>query len=266
VVAGPPAVPEFGAVILAGGRGTRLGEADKPGLSVGGVPMAATVAAAVADAGARQVVLVGPDRPGLAASLGARLPAGLAVTREDPPGAGPVPALRAGLALIATPWVAVLAADLPFLHGAAVAGLVRAATGSDDPAAVTGGAAGAVVADADGAVQWLAGCWRTERLRAALAGYPGASLRGLLGPLRPAVVRGAGRAGGPSPWLDCDTPADLAAARSRLAAGPGGTCDDDAGESEAAPEEAARRLADLAARWPRPAAEPGEQPGGQPAP
>jgi molybdopterin-guanine dinucleotide biosynthesis protein A len=194
-------VPDFGAIILAGGRATRLGRADKPGLIVGNAPMAVTVAAAAADAGARQVVLVGPDRPGLAA----RLPGGLAVTREDPPGSGPVPALRAGLALIGTPWVAVLAADLPFLHGAAVAELARAAA--------AGGAAGAVVADADGALQWLAGCWRTERLRAALEQYPGASLRGLLGPLRPTVVRGAGPGAGPSPWLDCDTPADLAAAR-----------------------------------------------------
>jgi molybdopterin-guanine dinucleotide biosynthesis protein A len=198
-------VPEFGAIILAGGRATRLGRADKPGLIVGDAPMAVTVTAAVADAGARQVVLVGPDRPGLAASLTARLPGGLAVTREDPPGSGPVPALRAGLALIGTPWVAVLAADLPFLHGAAVAELAGAAA--------AGGEAGAVVADADGVVQWLAGCWRTERLRAALEQYLGASLRGLLGPLRPAVVRGAGPGAAPSPWLDCDTPADLAAAR-----------------------------------------------------
>ncbi len=235
--------PEFGAIILAGGRATRLGRADKPGLIVGDAPMAATVTAAVVQAGARQVVLVGPERPELAASLIGRLPAGFAacrglpagltVTREDPPGSGPVPALRAGLALTGTPWVAVLAADLPFLHGEAVAELVRAAA--------AGGQAGAVVADADGALQWLAGCWRTEPLRAALDGYPGASLRGLLGPLRPVVVSSAGPAGRPSAWLDCDTPADLAAAR---AWPPGGaaarptrasrTPDDDAGESEAA--------------------------------
>ena len=59
--------------------------------------MAGAVASAVAAAGVRRVVLVGPARPELA-GLATTLPGGLAVTREDPPGSGPVPALRAGLA------------------------------------------------------------------------------------------------------------------------------------------------------------------------
>ena len=71
-----------------------------------------------------------------------------------------------------------------------------------------------------GAEQWLAGCWRTDRLGAALAAYRGSSLRGLLAPLRPALIRDAGPADGPPPWLDCDTPAELAAARAWLAARP----------------------------------------------
>jgi molybdopterin-guanine dinucleotide biosynthesis protein A len=147
------------------------------------------------------VILVGPGRP--------EVPAGLIVTREDPPGAGPVPALRAGLAAVRAPWAAVLAADLPFLRGDHLRALVAAAVNSGC----------AVAADESGAAQWLAGCWPAEALRQALAGYQGSSLRGLLGPLRPFLVRDAGPADGPSPWLDCDTPADLAAARAWLARG-----------------------------------------------
>ena len=211
--------PAFDVIILAGGRGTRLGGADKPGLVVGSATMAATAARAAAAARARQIILVGPDRPDVAAAVGPAAGGGAArgewwpaliVTREDPPGGGPVPALRAGLARAAAPWVAVLAADLPFLSADRLLGLLAAG------AAVA--AAGAVVMDESGAAQWLAGCWRTERLGSALAAYQGASLRGLLGPLRPVLVRDDGPPDGPSPWLDCDTPADLAAARDWLAA------------------------------------------------
>jgi molybdenum cofactor guanylyltransferase len=197
--------PDFDAVILAGGRGTRLGGADKPGLTVGASTMAASVAAAAVTAGAGQVVLVGPPRADLA-MICAPLPGGLTVVREEPPGAGPVPALRAGLTRVRSPWVALLAADLPFLRGADISSLLAAATRDSS--------AGVVMADAEGTPQWLAGCWQTAGLRAALLEYRGSSLRGLLGPLRPALV---GPAAPPSreppPWLDCDTPAELAAAR-----------------------------------------------------
>jgi molybdopterin-guanine dinucleotide biosynthesis protein A len=192
-------------VILAGGRGTRLGGADKPGLTVGSSTMAASVASAAVTAGAGQVILVGPPRADLA-MICAPLPAGLTVVREEPPGAGPVPALRAGLTRVRSPWVALLAADLPFLRGADVSSLLAAAIG--------GTGVGAVLADADGTPQWLAGCWPTAGLRAVLPEYRGSSLRGLLGPLRPALIGPAAtRSREPPPWLDCDTPAELAAAR-----------------------------------------------------
>jgi molybdopterin-guanine dinucleotide biosynthesis protein A len=234
--AGPP---PFDAIILAGGRGARLGGADKPGLVVGRSTMAVTTARAAVTAGARRLILVGPERPDVAA-VAAPAGAALVVTREDPPGGGPVPALRAGLAQAAAPWVAVLAADLPFLRGDQVRALVAAAA--------RGSSAGAVIADESGAEQWLAGCWRAGRLATALAAYPGRSLRGLLRPLSPVLVREAGRPGAPSPWLDCDTPAELAAARAWLAAPaaapvpspagaapPGGTGPGAAGAGAAAP-------------------------------
>jgi molybdopterin-guanine dinucleotide biosynthesis protein A len=178
----------YDAVVLAGGGARRLHGADKPGLLVGGRPLVAWVGAAVADAG--RLVLVGPERP--------ELPRAVTV-REDPPGGGPVPALRAGLTRVRAPWVAVLAADLPFLRGPDVDGLWRGADGRP----------GAVLVDAEGRPQWLAGVWRTADLRAALAVYRGSSLRGLMDPLDPVRVRAAGER---PAWYDCDTRPDVEAA------------------------------------------------------
>ncbi len=179
-------------IILAGGGARRLGGRDKPGLIVGGRTLLETVIAA--GAGARQVVVVGPPRAGIE---------GVTFVSEEPPGAGPVPALRRGLAEVSAPWVAVLAADLPFLRQAHVLGLRAAA----------GGGNGAVLADDSRRPQWLAGYWRTAALRRALDRYDGDSLRGLLGPLGPAIVRLDPAPGEPPPWLDCDTPEDLERAR-----------------------------------------------------
>ena len=180
-------LPPFGAIILAGGRGRRLGGADKPGLRVGGSTLAGIVVSASVAAGARQVVVVGPDRPELA-PLTAGLPGGLTVLREDPPGSGPVPALRCGLAAVREPRAVVLAADLPFLlarHLRMLRDAVdqpgelaeRSGAGSADPA-------GAVFADAEGSPQWLTGCWRTAVLRPGAGGVPGG-----------VAARGAGGAG-----------------------------------------------------------------------
>ena len=208
--------PEFDAIILAGGRGTRLGGTDKPGLVVGAESMAAAVARAAVAAGARRVILVGPGRPDLAAIVA---PEALLLAREEPPGAGPVPALRAGLREARAPWVAVLAADLPFLRAGHLRALLDAATvdsGRGRPVSTgirSEPARGALLADDTGRAQWLTGCWSAAGLRAALAAYDGSSLRGVLGPLDPVLVRWRPAAGEPPPWLDCDTPDALAAAR-----------------------------------------------------
>ncbi|HEY1616499.1 MAG TPA: NTP transferase domain-containing protein [Streptosporangiaceae bacterium] len=217
------------AIVLAGGVAARLGGIDKPGLVIGTASLLAAVAGAAAGAGARRIIVVGPERPGVAELIAA---AGgqLMMTREDPPGAGPVPALRAGLALAEASWVALLAGDMPFLRPGHLRDLLDAAGYGPDNAAPgdrrgrtasgkrptwargAGEPAGAVLLDDEGQRQWLAGCWRTAVLRAALADYDGRSLRGLLGPLEPTLVRSAAGDGAP-PWLDCDTPADVAAAR-----------------------------------------------------
>lgn len=177
----------YDAVILAGGRARRLGGADKPGTPVGGRPLIAWAAGAVARAG--RIVIVGPARPELPDAV---------VVCEDPPGSGPVPALRAGLAEVRAPWVTLLAADLPFLRTEHVTKLLEVAREHGR---------GAILVDGDGREQWLAGVWPAEALRGALARYRGASLGGLLGPLRPKPL---GLAEGlRPPWFDCDTPADI---------------------------------------------------------
>ncbi|MET8305715.1 NTP transferase domain-containing protein [Micromonospora sp. NPDC005173] len=105
----------YAAVVLAGGAARRMGGVDKPALPVGGRPMRDRVLAAVADAAPR--VLVGPADA---------VPDGVRVTREDPPGGGPVAATAAGLALLdpGTTLVALLAADLPLLTRAAIGELL----------------------------------------------------------------------------------------------------------------------------------------------
>jgi molybdopterin-guanine dinucleotide biosynthesis protein A len=184
-------------VILAGGGARRLGGRDKPGLTVGGRTLIGSVVSAGVAAGAGRVIVVGPPRPGLG---------DVVFVREDPPGAGPVPALRRGLAEVTEPWVAVLAADLPFLRISDFSLLLGSAASGT----------GAVLVDDGGRPQWLAGCWRTAALRAALDEFDGNSLRGLFGPLEPAMVRPDPVPGEPPPWLDCDTPEDVERVRSWL--------------------------------------------------
>ena len=193
-----PAAPPYDAVVLTGGRSSRLGGVPKPELRVGGRTMAERVLAAVRDAD-RSIVVGRPVRD---------VPVDL-VTREEPSGGGPVAALAAGLVGVRAPTVAVLAADLPFLDAATVREL-RAALAADPLAAA------ALLVDAEGRDQPLCAVWRTGALRAALTavgGPAGVPVRAVVAAAPGPVVRLAGDREGPPPWFDCDTPADLAAAR-----------------------------------------------------
>jgi molybdopterin-guanine dinucleotide biosynthesis protein A len=185
-------LPPYTAVVLAGGRAARLGGQAKPQLEVGGRTMLAAVLTAVDDAERR--VVVGPPQPA---------PDDVVLLRERPPGGGPVAALRAGLPAVTTDVVALLAGDLPFLTAALVRDL-RTALADD----------GVLVVDATGRDQFLLGVWRTDALRSAVAGVAApTSLRKVLAPLTVHRLRPVVPPGEPPPWVDCDTPADLAAAR-----------------------------------------------------
>lgn len=190
---------DFGAVVLSGGAGRRMGGPTKPLRPVGGRPMRDRVLDAVADAYPR--VVVGPVDPGL--------PSDVRVTREQPPGGGPVAAVAAGLARLdpGTSTVALLAADLPLLTGADLHPL-------RDRLAAHPAVDGVCYLDRDGRRQTLCGVWRVASLRAALdriAGrrgdLAGAALRELLADLVVAEVGWAGD--GLPPWYDCDTGDDV---------------------------------------------------------
>ncbi|GIJ47273.1 molybdenum cofactor guanylyltransferase [Virgisporangium aliadipatigenens] len=202
----------YAAIVLAGGGGRRLGGPAKPTLEVAGVSMLARVLDAVADAAIR--VVVGP------AELEGLLPDGVVLTREEPPGGGPVAALWAGLSALdgepaqarpeAGGLVAVLAADLPLLTRGAVGLLLRAVSA---PAA-GGERDGAVFVDGDGRQQFLCGAWAVPALRTRLghlAPHAGLSLRQAFAPMRVAEV--VAPPGTPPPWYDCDTAEELAEAR-----------------------------------------------------
>lgn len=193
-------LPPYAAVVLAGGRAARLGGQAKPQLEVGGRTMLSVVLAAVSDAEHR--IVVGPPQPA---------PDDVVQVREQPPGGGPVAALRAGLPEVRTDVLALLAGDLPFLTAELVGQLRSRLTGD-----------GVLVVDDTGRDQLLLGVWRTAALRSAVADSAGpTSLRKVMAPLAVRRLRPAVPAGTPAPWLDCDTPADLARAR-QLARGASG--------------------------------------------
>ncbi|GAA2811623.1 molybdenum cofactor guanylyltransferase [Crossiella cryophila] len=180
------------AVVLAGGRASRLHGVDKPALRLGGRSLLDHALDAVA--AAERVVVVGPQRT---------VTRPVSWTREEPVGSGPLAALGAGLSRLSTSegLVAVLAADQPGVTAATVSRL-RAALSEVD------GADGALLVDA-GRRQWLTGVWRIGALRAAMPEHlAGAALRALFGGLTVVEVPADVREG-----RDVDTPEDLAAWR-----------------------------------------------------
>ncbi|MFF8989733.1 NTP transferase domain-containing protein [Streptomyces sp. NPDC014983] len=192
------APPPYDAVVLAGGAARRLGGADKPGVRVGGRALLDRVLTACA--GARTTVVVAAPRTTVRPVRWAR---------EEPPGAGPVAALAAGLRHTTAEHAVALSADLPFLRPATLHRLLAAL---DDT-----GADGALLTDADGRDQPLVAAYRTAALRRELAalaaahdGLTGLPLRRLTGALRLTRV--------PDPYasFDCDTWDDIVNARTRI--------------------------------------------------
>ncbi|TFD74003.1 molybdopterin-guanine dinucleotide biosynthesis protein [Cryobacterium fucosi] len=193
-------------IVLAGGRGSRLGGALKPAIEVAG----RTLLSRVLDARglARRVVVVGPDTARDAAGPHS---APLIWALEDPPFGGPVAGIVAGLAALdqaapgqaaaadsdaeGTPWLLVLACDLPWAADAARL-LVGAAAdlGPGSPHLD-----GFHLVDAGGREQWLAGIYRGEALREGVrrlgSEARGASVRQLLSGLSLRGIRDTERAG-----------------------------------------------------------------------
>ena len=158
-----PGLTSFAAIILAGGRASRLGGADKASIELRGRTLLERTLDAVIDAA--EVVVVGHQVP-------TERPVTFVV--EDPRHGGPVAGLLTGRdsLLRRTPSLAVLAVDMPHVTTATVRRLYDAALGHD----------GAVLTDPDGRRQ-LAFVVSTARLDAERPGREeqhGRSLRSLL--------------------------------------------------------------------------------------
>jgi len=159
---------EFDAIILAGGRSSRLGGVPKSGLIY---DRATLLERSLRAAGAaRRTVVVGPDPGGL--------PGGVLTCREEPPFAGPAAAIAAGLAALAAdhasrhaaaaPYTLVLACDMPRSAGA-VRALAEALAASAAGTPERGGADGVMAVSADGRKQPLAGFYGTAVLQRSVA-------------------------------------------------------------------------------------------------
>jgi molybdopterin-guanine dinucleotide biosynthesis protein A len=146
---------DFNALILAGGRSSRLGGVPKQGLVFQGATLLQQSLAAAS--GAFRTVIVGPD-PGA-------LPAGVLSCREQPEFAGPAAAVAAGLDALARAgneqtYTLVLACDMPRVSAA-----VRALRKPLDDGELGGD--GLMACGEDGRPQHLAGFYRTGVLKKA---------------------------------------------------------------------------------------------------
>ena len=206
------------AIVLAGGRSSRLGGVDKASLRIDGERLVDRVVAAIRDRGISQPIVVGPPSV---------IPETAVGVREDPPFSGPLAALAAALPLVdpAATSVLLLSCDLAFPEQVltALAQEIDERSASETAPADTGDAPvrtkvlsgrseALVLEDPDGRAQWLAGWYPLAGLREGLAAL-GTSVENR--PLRAAFtkltvlpVSVARRT-----VHDIDTPADLEQAR-----------------------------------------------------
>jgi molybdopterin-guanine dinucleotide biosynthesis protein A len=190
----------FDAVVLAGGRGRRLGGTDKAEVMLAGRALIDRVLDAAALA--RSTVIVGPPRHGRH---------GVSSVLEEPPGGGPVAGLWAGVDVLDRRHphddaaVLVLACDVP-LASRAVPGLLAALVGDSRND-------GAHLVDTDGRAQSLVAIYRRAPLRAGLERLPGRgrSMGQLLAGLTLTPVMDAGGDG-----MDADTWDDVATLGARI--------------------------------------------------
>ena len=172
-----------GAILLAGGRASRMGGVAKPLLEIGGRSMLQRAIDACRGAGCAPITVVAPEPDD-----GVDAAAEVQWTREDPPFGGPASAVVAALQTwdAAPDWSFVLACDLPGVE-AAVVQLYR------DLELLPADTDGLCLADAASRPQWLIGVYRTGALRGAAQALPGqgqnASMRELLDDLAIAVVQ-----------------------------------------------------------------------------
>jgi molybdopterin-guanine dinucleotide biosynthesis protein A len=190
----------FAAIILIGGKARRFAGRAKSELVVAGSTILERMLAATEGATSRVVVGARPPEAG-------PLPEGVLQVLEDPPGSGPARSVQAGLAAVPADCdrVAILGGDLPFLTSEALRQLQQYASEG-------GPEHGALFCDNAGRRQWLCGLWPAEPVRRNAAEVePGAPARLLFDGIEVETITWEQES--PPPWFDCDTPEDLAQAR-----------------------------------------------------
>lgn len=143
----------FDAVILAGGRGKRLGVESKPLCTVGGRTLLDRAIASAA--GAASVTISGPE-------LAVESSTEVVFIQDKPQHGGPVAGLQAVAAAgrLVAPWTLVLACDVPGARAGVVELLTKASASEPAPSPVNG----YCLVDEAGFVQWLFGLYRTSAL------------------------------------------------------------------------------------------------------
>ncbi len=130
-----PARAEITGLVLAGGRGVRMGGVDKGLVELDGTPLAARVLARLAPQVGALLISANRNLDRYAA-LGAPVVADLP---EYGPYAGPLAGIRAALGVVRTPWLAVVACDTPNIPLVLVERLAAGLAGARASVAVAGG-------------------------------------------------------------------------------------------------------------------------------
>jgi molybdopterin-guanine dinucleotide biosynthesis protein A len=164
-----PTRPRVRGVVLAGGRSTRFGDADKALATFEGRPLVASAVDAVAEATERSPLLSvatdeGAER--LRNALGDRA---VEPVRDDPSLSGPLAGLAGAAAATDAPWLFVCACDMPLVSPASIGALRSRLAAIDDDRAAERGEVDAVVPVVDGHEQPLHALYRRSTSDDALA-------------------------------------------------------------------------------------------------
>jgi len=111
-------VPHVGALVLAGGKSTRMGGMDKAFLRVGGEPVVARTLALLRGCFAEVVVV--SNQPDKYSELA------VVVASDEFEAAGPLAGIHAGMGRLSCPYAFVVACDMPFLRIEPIAYLIAA--------------------------------------------------------------------------------------------------------------------------------------------
>lgn len=179
----------WSALILTGGTSNRFGSDKSEAILQGNTLIDYLISSIPAGV---PVVIVGPARDEFATTI--------RVVQDDSPGGGPVAGIAAGLPLIETEYVSVLATDMPY--SAALVPLLMLDLSDEVD--------GAIVVDEEGFQQPFSGIYRTLVLKRALeeiAPVSGQSMRKLLNQLHVTHVKLS--ADERHLLVDIDTPEDL---------------------------------------------------------